>query len=69
MLVSVEGRERSDSVRNGLEDIGELARIIAVHDAARPLVSDALIDRVINEARKDTAPRLVCRSSTRSSVR
>lgn len=52
MLVSVGGRERSDSVRNGLEDIGDLARIIAVHDAARPLVSDAMIERVISEARK-----------------
>src|SRR5688572_30521781 len=52
MLVSVGGRERSDSVRNGLEDIGDLARIIAVHDAARPLVSEAMIERVISEARK-----------------
>lgn len=52
MLVSVGGRERSDSVRNGLEDIGDLARIIAVHDAARPLVSDSMIERVISEARK-----------------
>jgi 2-C-methyl-D-erythritol 4-phosphate cytidylyltransferase len=52
MLVSVGGRERSDSVRNGLEDIGEIAKIVAVHDAARPLVSDALIGRVISEARK-----------------
>ena len=52
MLVSVGGRERTDSVRNGLEDIGDLARFVAVHDAARPLVSDAMIERVISEARK-----------------
>ncbi len=52
MLVSVGGRERTDSVRNGLEDLGESAHIVAVHDAARPLVTDALIDRVITEARK-----------------
>jgi 2-C-methyl-D-erythritol 4-phosphate cytidylyltransferase len=52
MLVSVGGRERSDSVRNGLEDLGESVRIVAVHDAARPLVPLALIDRVITEARK-----------------
>lgn len=52
MLVSVGGRERSDSVRNGLEDLTAAARIVAVHDAARPFVSDALIDRVITEARK-----------------
>jgi 2-C-methyl-D-erythritol 4-phosphate cytidylyltransferase len=52
MLVSVGGRERSDSVRNGLEDLGAGHEIVAVHDAARPLVSEALIDRVITEARK-----------------
>ena len=39
MLVSVGGRERSDSVRNGLEDLASEARIVAVHDAARPLVT------------------------------
>ena len=52
MLVSVGGRERSDSVRNGLEDLASTASIVAVHDAARPLVTSALIDRVITEARK-----------------
>ena len=52
MLVSVGGRERSDSVRNGLEDLAREARIVAVHDAARPFVTPALIDRVITEARK-----------------
>jgi 2-C-methyl-D-erythritol 4-phosphate cytidylyltransferase len=52
MLVSVGGRERAESVRNGLEDLVDTARIVAVHDAARPLVSDALIERVISEARK-----------------
>ncbi len=52
MLVSVGGRERGDSVRNGLEDLGESARFVAIHDAARPLVPLALIDRVISEARK-----------------
>jgi 2-C-methyl-D-erythritol 4-phosphate cytidylyltransferase len=52
MLVSVGGRVRSDSVRNGLEDLTSEARIVAVHDAARPFVTPALIDRVITEARK-----------------
>lgn len=52
MLVSVGGRERSDSVRNGLEDLDDGNELVAVHDAARPLVSEALIDRVITEARK-----------------
>ena len=52
MLVSVGGRVRSDSVRNGLEDLTSEASIVAVHDAARPFVSPALVDRVITEARK-----------------
>jgi 2-C-methyl-D-erythritol 4-phosphate cytidylyltransferase len=52
MLVSVGGRERSDSVRNGLEDLTDEATLVAVHDAARPFASAALIDRVISEARK-----------------
>ena len=52
MLVSVGGRERNDSVRNGLEDLGLQAHFVAIHDAARPLVTTALIDRVIAEARK-----------------
>lgn len=52
MLVSVGGRERSDSVRNGLEDLTDDATLVAVHDAARPFATAALIDRVITEARK-----------------
>jgi 2-C-methyl-D-erythritol 4-phosphate cytidylyltransferase len=52
LLVSVGGKERSDSVRNGLEDLDRDARLVAVHDAARPLVTAAMIDRVITEARK-----------------
>ncbi len=52
MLVSVGGRARSDSVRNGLEDLTDEASLVAVHDAARPFATAALIDRVITEARK-----------------
>jgi 2-C-methyl-D-erythritol 4-phosphate cytidylyltransferase len=52
LLVSVGGRERHESVYNGLEDMPEEVRIVVVHDAARPLVTDATIDRVIAEARR-----------------
>jgi 2-C-methyl-D-erythritol 4-phosphate cytidylyltransferase len=52
MLVSVGGRERSDSVRNGLEDLDKSATIVAIHDAARPFVSSEVVERVISEARK-----------------
>jgi 2-C-methyl-D-erythritol 4-phosphate cytidylyltransferase len=52
LLVSVGGRERSDSVYNGLEDIPEECETVLVHDAARPLVPDDLIERVVVEARR-----------------
>jgi 2-C-methyl-D-erythritol 4-phosphate cytidylyltransferase len=52
LLVSVGGRDRSESVASGLEDIPEEVAVVLVHDAARPLVPDAVIDRVIDEARK-----------------
>src|SRR4051812_5880097 len=53
LLLSVGGRERADSVRNGLEDLPAECTIVLVHDAARPLVSSGTIDRVIAEARRD----------------
>jgi 2-C-methyl-D-erythritol 4-phosphate cytidylyltransferase len=55
LLLSVGGKERTDSVRNGIEDMPDEARIIVVHDAARPLASGALFDRVIEEARRGNA--------------
>jgi hypothetical protein len=36
LLVSVGGRERADSVANGLEDVPEECAVVLVHDAARP---------------------------------
>lgn len=52
LLVTVGGRERHESVVSGLEDLPEEIAIAVVHDAARPLVTDATIDRVIAEARR-----------------
>jgi 2-C-methyl-D-erythritol 4-phosphate cytidylyltransferase len=52
LLLSVGGRERSDSVRNGLEDLSDTISIVVVHDAARPFVTMQTIDAVIAEARK-----------------
>lgn len=51
LLVSVGGRERGDSVRHGIEDLPPEVRIVVVHDAARPLVTDATIEAVIAKAR------------------
>ncbi len=52
LLVSTGGSERHESVVNGLEDLPEQIAIAVVHDAARPLVTDDTISRVIAEARK-----------------
>jgi 2-C-methyl-D-erythritol 4-phosphate cytidylyltransferase len=52
LLLSVGGRERQESVYNGLGDLPPDVEIVVVHDAARPLVTDAVIDRVIAEARR-----------------
>ncbi|HEX6252162.1 MAG TPA: 2-C-methyl-D-erythritol 4-phosphate cytidylyltransferase [Gemmatimonadaceae bacterium] len=54
MLVSVGGHERGESVANGLEDLPEELSIVAIHDAARPLVPAEVIERVIAQARSGT---------------
>jgi 2-C-methyl-D-erythritol 4-phosphate cytidylyltransferase len=41
------GETRSDSVRAGVAEVPEDAAAILVHDAARPLLSDALIARLL----------------------
>ncbi len=51
LLVSLGGRTRSESVANGLDDLPDEAAVVLVHDAARPLVGAATIDRVIAEVR------------------
>lgn len=51
LLLSVGGRTRTESVRNGLEDLPNEASIALIHDAARPLVDAALIDRVVARVR------------------
>ena len=51
LLISVGGRTRTESVRHGLEDLPNEAQIALVHDAARPLLDQPLIDRVIARVR------------------
>jgi 2-C-methyl-D-erythritol 4-phosphate cytidylyltransferase len=41
------GEERSDSVRAGLAQAADDALVILVHDAARPLVTDDVVERVL----------------------
>jgi 2-C-methyl-D-erythritol 4-phosphate cytidylyltransferase len=52
LLVSVGGRERGESVLNGLEDLPPEVRIVLVHDAARPMVDSETIERVVSKARE-----------------
>ncbi len=55
LLIAHGGRERADSVWNGLGDVPDEATVILVHDAARPLVTDAMVARVIDKARSGVA--------------
>jgi len=41
------GATRAESVRIALEDVSEDAIVVLVHDAARPLVADTVIERVL----------------------
>jgi 2-C-methyl-D-erythritol 4-phosphate cytidylyltransferase len=41
------GETRSDSVREGLAEVAAGALVVLVHDAARPLVTDEVIERVL----------------------
>jgi 2-C-methyl-D-erythritol 4-phosphate cytidylyltransferase len=45
------GAERADSVRAGLAALPPVCTVVLVHDAARPFVDRALIDRVLDAAR------------------
>jgi 2-C-methyl-D-erythritol 4-phosphate cytidylyltransferase len=44
------GKERVDSVRNGLQMIDNEASIVAIHDGVRPLVSLEIIEKSFAEA-------------------
>jgi 2-C-methyl-D-erythritol 4-phosphate cytidylyltransferase len=49
------GPGRTDSVANALGSIRQDAELVAIHDAARPCVSTAMIDAVFEEAAKTGA--------------
>jgi 2-C-methyl-D-erythritol 4-phosphate cytidylyltransferase len=54
------GDERQDSVNNALKAIkADESDLIAVHDAARPLLSDSILTKAINTA-KEKGNALVC---------
>lgn len=51
LTLAAGGAERSDSVAAGLAALPATCTVVLVHDAARPFVDTALIDRVIDGAR------------------
>jgi len=51
----VGGKERQDSVWNGIEAISANTEIVAIQDAARPCTSEALIEATIAAARETGA--------------
>ena len=52
--ICIGGKRRQDSVRAGLNSLGQCDWVI-VHDGARPLVTEDLIDRGLSEARETGA--------------
>jgi 2-C-methyl-D-erythritol 4-phosphate cytidylyltransferase len=53
LTVAVGGKERWQSVRNGIEALPESISHVMVHDAARPFVSDDIIDSVAKVLERD----------------
>jgi 2-C-methyl-D-erythritol 4-phosphate cytidylyltransferase len=51
LMVTTGGRTRTESVANGLDDLPDEAAIVLIHDAARPLVGNETIDRVVASVR------------------
>src|SRR5437016_6900521 len=49
------GERRQDSVQAGLKELAENSEFVAVHDAARPLITPGEIERVFSAAREHGA--------------
>lgn len=49
------GKERQDSVYNGLKLLDKKCHFVLIHDGARPFVSDKIIDNCIKEAKNHKA--------------
>lgn len=46
------GKERQDSVYNGLKEIGKDCKIVLIHDGARPFVTNEIIEKSIKYAKE-----------------
>lgn len=49
------GIRRQDSVWNGVQAVDERTKIVVVHDAVRPFVTDAMVEKVVEGARSHGA--------------
>ena len=54
LMIAPGGRTRTESVASGLDDLPDEASVVLIHDAARPLVGDGTIDRVVSAVRSGT---------------
>jgi len=45
------GKERQDSVKNGLNEISDKTDIVVIHDAVRPFIHEKIISAVVSEAK------------------
>ena len=50
MAVVAGGKDRAESVKNGLRMLSKKVKLAAVQDGARPLITEAVIDRTIRAA-------------------
>lgn len=46
------GRDRSQSVKNGLARVGKDARIVLIHDGVRPFIEECLVKKVVSAANR-----------------
>jgi len=67
IIVTAGGRERSDSVHNGLHALSDDVDCVLIHDGARPFVSRKLILRIIQALR--SAPAVICAVTSRDTLK
>lgn len=61
------GRERNDSVYNGLCALSKDIDYVLIHDGARPFVTEALIKRILKELKKH--PAVICGMRAKDTVK
>ena len=59
------GKTRQDSTRSGVEAVPEGYEYVAIHDAARPLITEKIIAEAVEAAMRDSAaaPGVACKDS------